>query len=81
MKTNTLKHNQMTKDDLQTYVRGCVSVSPNNAEWQEIQVTCELYNGETIDLVFTPDDWLDTFTPSMYDRVRDSYINHLKQKK
>lgn len=81
MKTNILTHKKMKNKEESIYVRQCVSLSPNNDEWQEITVTCELFNGDVINLVFTPDDWLDTFKPSTYDHVRDSYIKYLKEKK
>jgi len=55
---------------------------PNNDESQEIHVVANRFvNGEDITLVFTPEDWLDTFTPTMYEHVKENYIKYLKNKK
>jgi len=64
------------------YIRECHTISPNNGDAQEIIVVAERFiNGEDVELVFTPGDWLDTFTPTMYEYVKDNYIKYLKNKK
>ena len=63
------------------YIEQCWSISPNNEETQDIYVEAKTYDGEKITLVFNPDDYIDTFTPTMFDHVKKHYINYLKQKK
>lgn len=71
-----------SKQPTTIYVRECHTVAPNNGDSQEIIVVAERYvNGEDVHLVFTPEDWLDTFTPTMYEHVKDNYIKFLKEKK
>jgi hypothetical protein len=47
---------------------------------QEIYVGARLFNGDEITLIFTPEDWLDTFTPTMYKHVKKEYIKYIEQK-
>jgi hypothetical protein len=76
MKKNTLK-----KKDKILPVDHCFSVHPNNMETtQEIYVGARLFNGDEITLIFTPEDWLDTFTPTMYKHVKKEYIKYIEQK-
>ena len=64
------------------YIRQCHTVSPNHGDAQEIIVVAERFvNGEDVELVFMPEDWLDTFTPTMYEYVKDNYIKYIKGKK
>jgi len=64
------------------YIDHCHTVMPNNVDTQEIIVVARRFsNGEDIELIFTPEDWLDTFTPTMYERVKDNYIKYIKDKK
>lgn len=64
------------------YIRECHTLFPNNDDSNEISVIIERY-GDTsdIELVFTPQDWLDTFTPTMYEHVKKNYIKYLTDKK
>lgn len=79
MKENISKN---SKPPHTIYVRECHTVSPNNGDAQEIIVVAERFiNGEDVHLVFTPEDWLDTFTPTMYEYVKDNYIKYIKNKK
>jgi len=64
------------------YIRECHTIVPNKGDSQEILVIAERFvNGEEVHLMFTPEDWLDTFTPTMYEHVKDNYIKYLKEKK
>lgn len=64
------------------YVRECHTVMPNQDDSQEIRVLATRFvNGEEVELVFTPEDWLDTFTPTMYERVKESYIKYIRNKR
>ena len=65
----------------QIYVRSCYSLSTNNKHVQEIYVDVETFDGEYYTLVFCPDDYLDTFRPSIFDHVRGEYIKYLLDKK
>ncbi len=62
------------------YVRQCVGLMGNNSDSQEIHITCETFEGETINLVFMPDDWIDTFTPTIFNHVKKEYIKYLEKK-
>ena len=59
----------------------CHTVSPNNDDFQEINVIAVLNNGSEVHLIFTPEDWLDTFTPTMYEHVKKEYIKYIQDKK
>lgn len=64
------------------YIDHCHTVSPNSGDAQEIIVVARRFsNGEDIELIFTPEDWLDTFTPTMYEHVKENYIKYIKNKK
>ena len=64
------------------YVDRCVSLHPNNVNTtQEIYVEAKDIDGNIVTLIFTPDDWLDTFTPTVYDMVKEQYIKYLTDKK
>jgi hypothetical protein len=59
----------------------CHTVSPNNIDdTQEIYVGARLFDGSEITLIFTPEDWLDTFTPTMYKHVKKHYIKYIEEK-
>lgn len=66
--------------DKNLYIRNCHTVMPNNDDSQEIYVSAELYDGREITMIFTPDDFIDTFTPTLFEQVKRSYIKYLKEK-
>ena len=66
-------------DEQIIYVDRCWRVSPNNEEVQEIQVDLKTMDDREVTLIFTPDDWLDTFSPSMFEQVKKEYIKHIKK--
>lgn len=72
---------KQVKKDEPIYIDRCWRLSPNNDEVQEIYVDAKTFDDKEITLVFTPDDWLDTFTPTMYEHIKKNYIKYLKQKK
>lgn len=63
------------------FVDRCHTVSPNHADSQEISICFKTFNNEEFELVFTPEEWLDTFTPTMYEHVKENYIKYIKNKK
>lgn len=76
MKTNISKTNK------EIYIDRCSELHPNNVNTtQEIYVIAKDFEGKEYTLIFTPDDWLDTFTPTVYDMVKKQYIKYLEQKK
>lgn len=60
----------------------CHTVQPNHIDhFQEITVVARrMSNGEDVTLIFTPEDWLDTFTPTMYKHVKEHYIKYIQEK-
>lgn len=59
----------------------CHTISPNHIDHtQEIYVGAKLNDGSEITLIFTPEDWLDTFTPTMYKHVKKHYIKYIEEK-
>ena len=77
-----MKKNTLTKKVSEIYIDRCQSVHPNHVDHtQEIYVECKDWKGEQITLIFTPVDWIDTFTPTMYEHVKEQYIKYIQQKK
>lgn len=60
----------------------CHTIQPNHIDhFQEITVVARrMCNGEDITIIFTPEDWLDTFTPTIYKHVKEHYIKYIEQK-
>ena len=78
----SISEKENSKEEPQAiYIDRCWQVSPNNANTtQEIWVSAKDFTGKEYDLVFTPDDWLDTFTPTMYNHIKKEYIKYLENK-
>lgn len=76
-----MKKNTSKKKDKILPVDRCFSVHPNHADHtQEIYVGAYLNDGTEITLIFNPEDWLDTFTPTMYNHVKKHYIKYIEEK-
>lgn len=76
-----MKKNTSEKQETEIYVDRCHAVHPNHVDHtQEIYVECKDWLGKEYTLIFTPEDWLDTFTPTMYKHVKKEYIKYLEQK-
>jgi len=43
------------------YIDRCTEVHPNNSESQEIFVVAKTIDGDELNLIFNPEDWIDTF--------------------
>lgn len=74
MKTSILEKTNNT-----FYIDHCYTVMPNSDDRQEIYIDAKTFDGKEISLIFTPEDFLDTFKPSLFDRVRKSYIQFLEK--
>ena len=75
------KKTKKEKEPQPLYIDRCVSVCPNNDGTQEIYVEFKTFENMWGHLVFTPEDWLDTFTPTMYEDIKKNYIKYIKEKK
>lgn len=60
----------------------CHTVQPNHAEAEQeiVVVARRMCNGEDVTLIFTPEDWLDTFTPTLFKLVKKNYIKYIEEK-
>ena len=62
------------------FVDKCIAIYPNNQDTQEIIIVVKrLTDGSEVEITFTPDEYLTTFTKDMYDHIRKSYIKYLKE--
>jgi hypothetical protein len=76
-----MKKNTSEKQETEIYVDRCHGLHPNHADHtQEIYLEFKSWSGKVYTLIFTPEDWLDTFTPTMYKHVKKQYIKYLEQK-
>jgi len=77
-----MNKNTSKKQETEIYVDRCHTVHPNNVnDTQDIYVGCKDWLGKEYTLIFSPEDWLDTFTPTMYEHIKEHYIKYLQQKK
>jgi len=62
------------------FVDKCIAVYPNNGDSQEIEIIIErLSDRQRMSIIFNPEDWLDTFTPSMFNHIKKNYIKYIEE--
>jgi len=73
---------KMLRNDYETQIiiDRCIEVHPNNSESQEIFVVAKTIDGDELNLIFNPEDWIDTFKPTTFKIVKDQYIKYLIDK-
>ncbi len=62
------------------YIDRCTEVHPNNSQSKEIFVVAKTIDGDELNLIFNPEDWIDTFKPTTFKIVKDQYIKYLIDK-
>jgi hypothetical protein len=62
------------------YIDRCIEVHPNDKVVQEILVVAKTIDGEELNLIFTSEDWIDTFNTTTFNIVKDNYIKYLVDK-
>ena len=56
------------------------TVMPNNKDFPtEIHLSGTMNSGQEFSMVINAMDWLDTFGPDLFEQVKKTYINYIKQ--
>lgn len=58
------------------------TIKPNNKDFPtEIYLSGTMNSGQEFSMVINAMDWLDTFDPTMFEQVKKTYINYIKEMK